>query len=59
MKTRLATPRIAVFLCACAGVFAAAPALGADSLVEVRMSVDEDPIVPRLAESLGYLRRAS
>jgi ABC-type nitrate/sulfonate/bicarbonate transport system substrate-binding protein/ABC-type phosphate transport system substrate-binding protein len=29
----------------------------ANSPVRVRLSVDEDPIVPRLAESLGYLRR--
>lgn len=33
------------------------PALaGANAPIKVRMSVDEDPVVPRLAASLGYLK---
>jgi NitT/TauT family transport system substrate-binding protein len=32
-------------------------AAAATQPVKIRMSVDEDPIVPRLAESLGYLKR--
>ena len=30
----------------------------AENVVTIRLSVDEDPIVPRLAESLGYLKQA-
>lgn len=34
--------------------FAAGPRLAAEARTQVRLTVDEDPIVPRLAESLGY-----
>jgi NitT/TauT family transport system substrate-binding protein len=34
--------------------FVAAPHLAAEGRTQVRLTVDEDPVVPRLAESLGY-----
>jgi NitT/TauT family transport system substrate-binding protein len=34
----------------------AAPVPAADRTVKIRLSVDEDPIVPRLAQSLGYFK---
>ena len=40
-----------------ASVFIASAALAGDKLTTVRMSVDEDPIVVRLAQSLGYFER--
>ena len=39
------------------GASAAAPVAAAEKLTQVRMSIDEDPIVLRLADSLGYLRQ--
>ncbi len=40
-----------------AALFAAAmPAMAAQKLAQVRMSVDEDPIVLRIADGLGYLK---
>jgi len=57
VKTTVGAALIAILVCGCGGLWAAAPADGAQSLIKVRMSVDEDPIVPRLAQSLGYLKR--
>jgi NitT/TauT family transport system substrate-binding protein len=57
VKTTIAASLIAILLYGSGNVCAAEPAAAAESPVEVRMSIDEDPIVPRLAQSLGYLRR--
>ena len=38
-------------------VIATAPTFAAGQPIKIRLSVDEDPIVPRLAESLGYFKR--
>ncbi len=52
-------PRFASAFAAMALAFGAtliaAPVVAADKLARVRMSIDEDPIVLRLAASLGYL----
>ncbi len=40
-----------------AGATLAVPLCAAEKVTQVRMSIDEDPIVIRLANSLGYLKR--
>jgi NitT/TauT family transport system substrate-binding protein len=54
------TSRIAALLVAMLFAFGCAlpamPAAAADRTIKIRLSVDEDPIVPRLAQSLGYFK---
>jgi NitT/TauT family transport system substrate-binding protein len=61
-KNTLACGLLGVALVVALGaVFATTPserAVAAEDVVTIRLSVDEDPIVPRLAESLGYLRQS-
>ena len=47
--------RLVAVLAAFGGALCAVPVAAAGPLAEVRMSIDEDPIVLRLASSLGYL----
>jgi len=62
MKTTSAKPLIkrsaarlvVMALAATASALAGAPIAAAERLTQVRMSIDEDPIVLRLANSLGY-----
>jgi len=62
MKTTSAKPlikrsaaRLVVMALAATGsALAGAPIAAAERLTQVRMSIDEDPIVLRLANSLGY-----
>lgn len=54
MRRRLAICLLASLLVAAGG--GAPTRLVAQPLTQVRMSIDEDPIVVRLAESLGYFR---
>jgi phosphate transport system substrate-binding protein len=49
--------RIAVTLLAVAGLCGATPSFAADKLTQVRISFDEDLVVTRLAESLGYFKQ--
>ena len=48
---------IVMALVALVGALGASPGKAADNLTQVRMSIDEDPIVLRLADSLGYLKQ--
>lgn len=48
---------LASALFAIGSVPAPAPAAAAPPMTKIRLSVDEDPIVPRLAESLGYFKQ--
>jgi NitT/TauT family transport system substrate-binding protein len=60
-KTTLAAVLLGAALVALPGTLAmmpVAPVAAAEDIVTIRLSVDEDPIVPRLAESLGYLKQA-
>jgi ABC-type nitrate/sulfonate/bicarbonate transport system substrate-binding protein len=54
MKRPLTICLLASLLVASGGV--APPSRAAPALTQVRMSIDEDPIVMRLAESLGYFK---
>lgn len=56
MMRRSAAVLLAAALCAVVSAGSAGRA-AADDVVTIRLSVDEDPIVPRLAESLGYLKQ--
>src|SRR6267378_4424729 len=56
MKVRFALGLTAVTLSTIAALAAAAAALAVDTPVKIRMSIDEDPIVLRLAYSLGYFK---
>src|SRR5271157_4043598 len=55
VNRRLAARLIVVGL-AFGSAVTAVPFAAAEALTQVRMSIDEDPIVLRLADSLGYLR---
>ena len=65
MKTTSAKPLIkrsaarlvVMALAATASALAGAPIAAAERLTQVRMSIDEDPIVLRLANSLGYFKQ--
>ena len=57
MRTRFALGLVAAALFTIAALAPALPAVAADKAVKIRMSIDEDPIVMRLAESLGYFKR--
>ena len=60
-KTTLAGVLLGAALVALTGTLAIMPGArvaAAEDVVTIRLSVDEDPIVPRLAESLGYLKQA-
>jgi NitT/TauT family transport system substrate-binding protein len=61
-KSTLAGGLLGAALVALAGTLAmtmpVARVAAAEDVVTIRLSVDEDPIVPRLAESLGYLKQA-
>jgi len=65
MKTTSAKPLIkrsaarlvVMTLAAIGSALAAAPIAAAERLTQVRMSIDEDPIVLRLANSLGYFKQ--
>lgn len=51
----------AALVVALGAAFATTPsarAAAAEDVVTIRLSVDEDPIVPRLAESLGFLKQS-
>jgi NitT/TauT family transport system substrate-binding protein len=48
---------IVMALIALVGALGVSPGRAADKLTQVRMSIDEDPIVLRLADSLGYLKQ--
>src|SRR6266568_7580719 len=48
---------IVMALVTLAGALGASPGRVADKLTQVRMSIDEDPILLRLADSLGYLKQ--
>src|SRR6266568_1846172 len=48
---------IVMALAALVGALGVSPGRAADKLTQVRMSIDEDPIVLRLADSLGYLKK--
>jgi NitT/TauT family transport system substrate-binding protein len=54
MRRPLTTCLLAPLLLAASGV--APTSLAARALTQIRMSIDEDPIVIRLAESLGYFK---
>jgi NitT/TauT family transport system substrate-binding protein len=56
MNARSASRLAAVALSTIAVLVSAAPALATDTAVKIRMSIDEDPIVLRLARSLGYFK---
>jgi NitT/TauT family transport system substrate-binding protein len=57
MRRRFALGLVATALFTIAALAPAPPAVAADKAVKIRMSIDEDPIVMRLAESLGYFKR--
>jgi phosphate transport system substrate-binding protein len=57
MGQRAGTSLLATVLAAFAGIHGAGPVAAAERLTQVRMSIDEDPIVLRLASSLGYLKQ--
>jgi NitT/TauT family transport system substrate-binding protein len=60
-KTTVAAGLLGAALVALTGTFAMMPVArvaAAEDVVTIRLSVDEDPIVPRLAESLGYLKQS-
>jgi phosphate transport system substrate-binding protein len=57
MNKPSATRLLAVALAAFGGALGTVPVAGAEQLTEVRMTIDEDPIVLRLASSLGYLKQ--
>src|ERR1700688_1521022 len=60
-KTTLAGVLLGAALVALTGTLAIMPGArvaAAEDVVTIRLSVDEDPIVPRLAESLGYLKQS-
>ena len=57
MNETLAVSLIVMALVSLGSASTAPPAAAADKLTQVRMSIDEDPIVLRLADSLGYLKR--
>ena len=48
---------IVMALIALVGALGVSPGRAADKLTQVRMSIDEDPIVLRLADSLGYFKQ--
>ncbi len=52
-----AAGHFALTLSALAGLCSATPSFAADNLTKVRMSFDEDMVVTRLAESLGYFQQ--
>jgi ABC-type nitrate/sulfonate/bicarbonate transport system substrate-binding protein len=54
---RSAARFVVVALAAIGSALAAAPIAAAERLTQVRMSIDEDPIVLRLANSLGYFKQ--
>ena len=53
----LAVGLIVMALASFGSASAAAPVAAAERLTQLRMSIDEDPIVLRLADSLGYLKQ--
>ncbi len=57
MNKALAASLIVIALAAFGSAFTASPVAAAEKLTQVRMSIDEDPIVLRLADSLGYLKQ--
>lgn len=57
MDTPSAARFITTALFAVGSAFSAAPLAAAEKLVQVRMTIDEDPIVLRLAQSLGYFKQ--
>jgi NitT/TauT family transport system substrate-binding protein len=57
MSKPKATRIVAAILLALGTVYPFANPLAAETITKVRMSIDEDPIVIRLAERLGYFRR--
>ena len=56
MKIRFLMGLAGIAALACGGMSTASPATAAQA-VKVRLAVDEDPIVPRLAQSLGYFEK--
>lgn len=58
LRRRSAIALLAMAVLALACVPAATAAADRAPVVKIRLSVDEDPIVPRLAQSLGYFRQA-
>lgn len=56
MNIRFLINLIAVVALACGSLVMALPATAAQT-IKVRLAVDEDPIVPRLAQSLGYFEK--
>ncbi len=56
-KTRFIASYLTMGLLAGGSTLAAGLALGGEQLTKVRVAVDEDPIVQRLATSLGYFRQ--
>jgi NitT/TauT family transport system substrate-binding protein len=57
MSKTLAVSLIVMALASFGSASTAAPVAAAGKLTQVRMSIDEDPIVLRLADSLGYLKQ--
>ena len=57
MNKTLTVSLIVMALASFGGASTAAPVAAAEKLTQVRMSIDEDPIVLRLADSLGYLKQ--
>jgi len=56
MNIRSVKRFVAIAMLASASIAAALPATAAQT-IKIRLAVDEDPIVPRLAQSLGYFRK--
>ena len=57
MNKTIAVGLLVMALASFGGASAAAPVAADGKLTQVRMSIDEDPIVLRLADNLGYLKK--